>query len=235
MGSIIEEISKGTFILNITFHIFILYTILCLFFNYYIKKLIVEIIGSEIDHIVDNLFKNNDLNKKYEELKEQYNNLIEKLKDVGDNLEKAYSIKEKVDRLRYQMDIVSFVSNENKTNFDINSMVENFKKSIKMDYYLKLYKKEDKTREFVNKQLLDKMVHINYLLLFFTLFITGSLLVTKSITYNEVGHVFVENILTFTFVGMIEIMFFIKIASKYIPAPPSLIYKAFFESMRKNI
>ena len=63
----------------------------------------------------------------------------------------------------------------------------------------------------------------------------GSLLVTKSITYGEIGHVFMENILTFTFVGMIEIMFFIKIASKYIPAPPSLVYKAFLESMKKNI
>ena len=162
MGSIVTELSKGTFILNITFHIFILYTILCLFFNFYVKKLVVEIIGGEIDHIVDNLFKNNDLTKKYDELKNQYDELVEKLKDVGDNMEKAYSIKEKVDQLAYQMNIVSFVSNENKSNIDINEMINNFKKSIRMDYYLKLYKKEDKTREFVNRQLIDKMIHINY-------------------------------------------------------------------------
>jgi hypothetical protein len=90
-------------------------------------------------------------------------------------------------------------------------------------------------RDFFNNELIDKMFSINILLLIVTIFIVISLKVTGAITFGDVLYVFIENIITFIFVGAIEVTFFLKIASQYVPAPPSLIYTSFFDAMRKNI
>lgn len=43
-----------------------------------------------------------------------------------------------------------------------------------------------------------------------------------------------ENAIVFTFIGIVEFMFFKKIALKFIPAPPSLMVKTFIESLKQE-
>jgi hypothetical protein len=44
-----------------------------------------------------------------------------------------------------------------------------------------------------------------------------------------------ENIVVFTFIGIVEYMFFTKIAMKFIPAPPSLMVKTFIDALKQEI
>lgn len=44
----------------------------------------------------------------------------------------------------------------------------------------------------------------------------------------------VENVVLFTLVGCIEVLFFLYIARKFIPVKPSLLYQSFIESLKNN-
>lgn len=44
-----------------------------------------------------------------------------------------------------------------------------------------------------------------------------------------------ENIVIFIFIGIVEYMFFTKVASQYVPAPPSLLASSFFESAKRHL
>ena len=44
-----------------------------------------------------------------------------------------------------------------------------------------------------------------------------------------------ENIITFIFVGIVEYLFFTKIAFKYVPAPPSTLVTTLLETFKKNL
>lgn len=73
-------------------------------------------------------------------------------------------------------------------------------------------------------------VFIYILLVLFTLV----LLKTQNLKLGEIGPVVGENLLTFTMVGIVEIVFFMNIASKYIHAPSSLIYKSLINGIKAN-
>jgi hypothetical protein len=48
---------------------------------------------------------------------------------------------------------------------------------------------------------------------------------------NDLKLVVIENIITFMFIGFIEIFFFYNIVLKYIPAPPSLLSSSFLNNL----
>ena len=49
------------------------------------------------------------------------------------------------------------------------------------------------------------------------------------------GPIILENVVIFSFVGLIEYMFFTRIISKYTPAPPSLMIKSLIDSIKENL
>jgi hypothetical protein len=49
----------------------------------------------------------------------------------------------------------------------------------------------------------------------------------------HVKEVVIENLITFTFVGIVEFMFFKHIAFKFIPVAPSFISQQFLEKVQK--
>jgi hypothetical protein len=57
---------------------------------------------------------------------------------------------------------------------------------------------------------------------------------SKILTLTEIKHVVLENCITFFFVGLVEIMFFINIASKFIPAPPSTIFTSLLSNLQNQ-
>lgn len=63
----------------------------------------------------------------------------------------------------------------------------------------------------------------------------GTLLFAGSISITEVWHIFLENIITFIFVGIVEVIFFLNIALKFVPAPPSLIFTSLLSAIKISI
>jgi hypothetical protein len=119
---------------------------------------------------------------------------------------------------------------------EVNSLInENIKiviKNFDFDYYIKVFKKEDPFRESFNDNLIKNMEIINIFLFIILFFFIGISLMNQNLTVSELIEVFTENILTFMFVGIVEVWFFINVAFKFVPAPPSDIFIKLFTALK---
>lgn len=112
-----------------------------------------------------------------------------------------------------------------------------FKKILK-DSNLEILKEHFKTETDVTKLQNEWLVKANYGVLLGTLLL---LLVTIFILYFSCGKVspyntiMLENIILFSLIAVVELVFFLYIGSKFIPTKPSLIMKTFVESVEKNL
>lgn len=70
------------------------------------------------------------------------------------------------------------------------------------------------------------------LCMFITIVLTSTIECGHSV---PLGRLVLENIIIFLFVGLFEFIFFVNIAMKYIPAPPSLLMKTIIESVNKRL
>ena len=104
--------------------------------------------------------------------------------------------------------------------------------SHSFDYYLKLFSKEDRTRLAINNELYDKIRISNIIIVVFTVIITLLFVFNNVISFGDLQHILIDNVTTFTFVGIIEVLFFLFIALKFVPAPPSLIVTSFIKNMK---
>lgn len=59
--------------------------------------------------------------------------------------------------------------------------------------------------------------------------------ILTKISLKQLAYITLENIVTFAFVGVIEVMFFYFVAFKYIPAPPSTMAKTFKQSFANGL
>lgn len=94
--------------------------------------------------------------------------------------------------------------------------------------------KPDKTVEETNSWLVSTIFLTNAALAL--LIISVIMIMTYSCGYCiPLKHIVIENILVFAGIGVVEFLFFTKVALKYVPAPPSAIIKSFFKSVEKNL
>jgi len=103
-----------------------------------------------------------------------------------------------------------------------------------IDKLIEKYSKTDKLKAEHNKWV--KITSISVIsIIFFGLIL--SLIIIKHGCNKEVGifHILKENIITFLFVGIVEYLFFMTIASKFVPAPPSLLVNSLFETFKKKL
>lgn len=168
---------------NILLHICILFTILHVFFIYYITKLTTNAINNEVNHII--------------------NKGIKKINEKKNNIKSMY-------------DIPYFKIAKEK--FDYN-------------YYENLFKKEDITRKYNNENVFFYTKIVNALLFLFLYFMGYYLVNNNLLTTDIIRLMIFENVLTFLFVAIVEYLFFTNVALNYIPAPPSILYKSFLESL----
>jgi hypothetical protein len=85
-----------------------------------------------------------------------------------------------------------------------------------------------------NNKKLKKLAIIMVLLLFFILI--GMIVIFKYLGYNlHLKEILIENIVIFTFVGLIEYLFFTQIASKYIPVTPDVAGITILQRINNNI
>lgn len=235
-----EKIFSTKLIVNIILHVTILYTILANFFMFFISHITSDAINNELKHVINNAFKpmgkyKNEITNKINKLKAQYKELV-----------KSSIISSKINDIKLQIENLKFLSYSlPETNvpvinsfvlpkFDINIIQEYFK-NISLDYYLDLFNSDNLVRKGINTQLFSQIHIVNVLLVLFLIVFIGTLLSTGGITIEAVSYLFLENILTFIIVGVVEIMFFFKVAIKFIPVPPSLIFTSLLSSIKSQL
>ncbi len=236
-----ENIFSTELIVNIVLHITILYTILANFFMFYIANITTDAINNELKHAVDDAFKpliknKNEITNKINELKAQYNLLLK----LTDNKDLQYF--SKINDIKLQIENLTFLNysapvlnySTGISNFDVNNL-SNYFKNMSFDYYLDLFNTDAPLRKAVNAQLFSQIQIVNVLLVLFLFVFIGTLLYSGGISYDIVWHLIIENVITFIFVGIIEFAFFLKIAIKFIPAPPSLIFKSLLSSIKTGL
>jgi hypothetical protein len=216
----IKDISKtnNELYLNILLHVTILFTILSILFTMYISKVSSKIINNEIDIIIKKNIDIDVIENKIKENKKIYDDFIAQFdnsKDINEKIEIENKMKE------------------------IYNIIENLHNEIKKDnnyydYYYKLFSKENNTRKGINNEIFFYMKFINGMLIVFFILFLIYLIKSKSIDNGQIINIFIENILTFLFVGIIEFLFFKNIIMKYVPIEPSLLIKSFLDSFQKN-
>tara|TARA_Y100000389_G_scaffold141562_1_gene139468 strand:+ start:495 stop:1031 length:537 start_codon:yes stop_codon:yes gene_type:complete len=111
-------------------------------------------------------------------------------------------------------------------NFTPSDTTKNALKLIDYDQLLKLYNgKPNKAIKEYNDSLLkfNIIVIITMIISFILVFIVLKINCGKDV---PIGKIFLENIGLFILVGIIEVLFFWKIASRFIPVKPSFMMKA---------
>jgi hypothetical protein len=245
----IKEIFDTHFIVNIFLHVTILFTILAHFFMYYISSISSDAINNELKSVINDSFKELQehkslINNKITNLKEQYSNLIEQYKNNASLLEQTEIINSKLNDISLQISNLQFLSRSLPVPINSNSLhafllpnlndISKYINNLSFDYYLNLFSKNTKTRELVNEQVFSKIKITNYLLILFFVIFVGTLNLAGVLTMEEFGELLLENIITFLFVGIVEVIFFLNIALKYVPLPPSLIFTSFIDALKNK-
>ena len=117
-------------------------------------------------------------------------------------------------------------------NLKINENIKNIINKFDYDYYIKVFTQEENTRTLINKNLFDNIIIVNALFFVFLLFYIFISINTKILNWSDVIDVLTENVITFILVGAIEFWFFLNVAFKFIPSPPSTIYISFVNSLK---
>lgn len=102
---------------------------------------------------------------------------------------------------------------------------------IPYDKLRQLYGSSNKLIDQQNNNLFNQILMINIFL--WTGFIM--MILTLTFTCNKdlpITKILIENLLTFTFIGIIEYLFFTTIIMKYIPILPSFMYQEFLTKLK---
>lgn len=121
--------------------------------------------------------------------------------------------------------LITNIKNEN--NLNINNNIFN-----KLEI---IYKKPYEITTINNTGLFNTIILINLILWFF--FIIGVLIIKQysNLSNLDIISVFVENFLVFACVGVIEFLFFTKIAFKYVPIMPSFMSTEFLNIIKNKV
>ena len=91
--------------------------------------------------------------------------------------------------------------------------------------------KPDQTAQIINANLFDKMsTFIIFLVVFYIIL---AFIFSKNSDFH-ISHILIENGITFTFIGIIEIIFFLMIAYKYLPVVPSFLNTKLFTILKQK-
>ena len=224
-----EKILTGEFFFNIALHVTILFTILSLFFIFYIRNVTTNAINHEFNEIIDHTFKS--INKN--EINQIYHNFESGISDNINNINAAQDMQYNIQNLQQNILNQSNQPDLNKPNM-IKDILSQIRNNFSLDYYKKIFSEDDLARQQINKNLINEIIHVNVFIYILLVLFTLVLLKTQNLKLGEIGPVVGENLLTFTMVGIVEILFFMNIASKYIPAPPSLIYTSLIDGIKAN-
>ena len=131
-------------------------------------------------------------------------------------------------------DIINTYLPEAIQNADTTGALKLALKTIGMDRVVAYYQnKTDKATEIQNTWLV-RVTLVAIACLFFTIVLTIVLLKYSCQQKAPFWHIIRENIILFTFVGLIEITFFLEIARYFVPTEPSLMMQSLIDALKKD-
>jgi len=128
-------------------------------------------------------------------------------------------------------------------NKEITHLIDNAMKSFKLPFNLpnnfnlntliNIFSKPDLTTQMYNKLLINSLVIVNILLWIGLIIVVGIL---KYYNWNtlDISVISLENVLIFSVVGIIEYLFFTRIAFKFVPVEPSFIKSQFIQILQSQ-
>jgi len=89
------------------------------------------------------------------------------------------------------------------------------------------------SRESLKQNIMIKFMSVFTALLLLTTFASIAFTAIAECKHSvPLGRLILENVIIFSFVGVVEYLFFVNIAMKYIPAPPSLLIKTIINRVK---
>jgi len=199
---------------NVVLHVLILFSLLSCLFLFYISKLTSKSINDTLAQNIDSAIDPKEIKKI---LNEETNNTeyIDQL--VG-------SVSGTPDWLISLLNpnIVKFLTKIRQPISDMFKVLsDNFSSN------------EDPLRKQTNKGIVIQICLVIGFLLLITIII--NVMSVKSGTCGVLKHLGIELLIVFILIGIIEVWFFMNVASKYVPVTPDIIVKAFKEHMNSII
>lgn len=117
---------------------------------------------------------------------------------------------------------------------NLNPEQKNYLRKLPLEKLKKFYSEEHIVVQTSNKWFTKMIIFINAILV---VIVTGFIITLK---YNcgecpPIKDILIENAIVFTFIGIVEYLFFMKIAFKFIPSPPSHLLEASKHSLEKQL
>lgn len=99
----------------------------------------------------------------------------------------------------------------------------------------KIFDKEDKVVKMNNSwTIIVNIISIFFIFLLLFVFLFTLVINQSKGTPEMVKYIFIENVILFSFIGVVEIGFFILIGKKFIPTPPSVISKTAIDYLKQK-
>lgn len=195
---------------NTIIQITILFVILSLFFKFYVSGIIKNAAEVELTHMINQAVNQNV--KSFEEAQEALNSLNMLKKEQQESLNPQLF----ANQINLQQELVN-----------------TFNQSSPFDKMIQYYNKPDPLVTNSNDWLFRDMFTVTGILCVLSLLIViVSYLLCNNI---DIKHMMLENVLIFTGIGIIELLFFKYIAINYAPAPPSLMITSVVDGLNKAL
>jgi hypothetical protein len=117
-------------------------------------------------------------------------------------------------------------------NADKDGYIKTLLKDINFDSALEYYNQEEEATTVENKWLRNATIGIIIGMILVMIIV---IIIIKIFCYKiPIGSIIVENIILFSLVGTVEILFFLKIAGKFVPTKPSLVMETVVDGLKRN-
>jgi len=202
----LSTISNPNFIMNAVLHSLILFSFLSVFFYLYISHLTSGAFQDQINSLIESMIT--------KDTKEKIINGIQSFIDTNPNAKYILLL------LGINVD-------------DLNNIQSSDKVKYILQRFASITNKPDPTTTLMNKSLFSLILIINIMIWIFYV-----ILCTMFSVYDSNFHIFeiiIENLIIFIFIGIIEFLFFTKIAFKFIPVLPSYITTEFLTLVKDKI
>lgn len=134
----------------------------------------------------------------------------------------------------FKNEIGSLINEEfNNINEENKKSLQPYLEKINLKKVKEIYSNPDSTVTINNQWLLRLSYSIIAFLLLLVIILVGVLFFSCKMCVN-LKDILIENIVIFLLVGVVEICFFLYIASQYVPVAPSVITTTMIETLQKN-
>ena len=213
-------------ILNGFLYVSILFTLLTFLFTVVIAPLAKSAIEQEIGNVIDNA--------------------TQSLPQIDLTLDSMTNRKQKEETLRKFIDIYNEYSGKTSTidTYTVDNIIDNVdtlysiinsdNNSKIFDNYIQQYNKPNYVIDTHNTGILSYGKNISIIFLVISIILIISIKIACPNCLN-ITKLFVESILTFVFIGIVQYWFFTNYVFKFVPASPSLLYTSVVDAIKANI